>query len=175
MYFVIGKNSRMELSNLDTKTKIQKFADTVRKYCDWAEASSSDPEQEMVTARKLLAELHLGIIDLLEIDLSEINCGKKVDDIRSSYKLSSVYKRFQILPIDNYWDVFEPLNIEDNQPVTNSLIDDLNDIYQDLKRGLILYEHSYLMEAVWEWRFHFEIHWGAHLVGSQRAIHNYFS
>ncbi|BBD59282.1 hypothetical protein NIES2109_20650 [Nostoc sp. HK-01] len=66
----------MELSDLILETKIKKFAETVLKYCNWAEASSSNPEQEMVTARKLLSELHLGIIDLLEIDLSDINYDK---------------------------------------------------------------------------------------------------
>ncbi|MBD2451990.1 DUF5063 domain-containing protein [Nostoc sp. FACHB-152] len=59
------------------------------------------------------------------------------------------------------------------EPTGNFL--NLTDIYLDLKKGLILYEHSYFIEALWEWRFHFEIHWGAHLVGAQRAIHNYFS
>ncbi|AFY44530.1 DUF5063 domain-containing protein [Nostoc sp. PCC 7107] len=145
------------------------------KYCDWAEGYSDNPEQDIITARKLLAELHLGIIDLLEIDLPDMNCEEEVETVRSSYELSSIYQRLKILPIDNYWDVFEPLNLEDNQPVLNSIIDDLNDIYQDLKRGLIIYNQAYFMEALWEWCFHFEIHWGAHLVGAQRAIHNYFS
>ncbi|ALF53227.1 hypothetical protein ACX27_10840 [Nostoc piscinale CENA21] len=63
----------------------------------------------------------------------------------------------------------------DYQPDLNSLINDFNDIYQDIKRGLIIYDQAYFIKALWEWRFHFKIHWGTHLVGAQRAIHNYFS
>ncbi|HNC43525.1 MAG TPA: DUF5063 domain-containing protein [Acidobacteriota bacterium] len=32
-----------------------------------------------------------------------------------------------------------------------------------------------MTEAAWEWRFLFEIHWGQHLTGAQRALHWYFT
>jgi hypothetical protein len=79
------------------------------------------------------------------------------------------------MPSDGYWDVFAPLNEEDTESVFNSLADDLADIYRDLKRGLLLYNQGHIVEAIWEWRFNFDIHWGTHLVGAQRAIHSYFS
>lgn len=83
--------------------------------------------------------------------------------------------RFQNLPVDGYWDVFYPLELEKEEPIFNMLSDDLSDIYRDLKDGLVLYKKGKITEAVWEWKLHFDIHWGAHLTGAQRAIHNYFS
>jgi len=45
----------------------------------------------------------------------------------------------------------------------------LSDIYLDIKRGLILFDGHHPIDAAWEWRFNFQIHWGQHLVGAQRT------
>lgn len=83
----------------------------------------------------------------------------------------SIYQKFALLPVTGYWDVFDLL--EETEPVFNSLADDVADIYHDLKNGLSVYEAQYIVEAVWYWRFHFQVHWGQHLVRAQRAIHKY--
>jgi hypothetical protein len=57
----------------------------------------------------------------------------------------------------------------------NSLAGDLSEIWADLREGLSLYDHGHVVEAVWEWRFGFEHHWGTHLVAAQRAIHAYYN
>lgn len=77
--------------------------------------------------------------------------------------------------MDTYWEVFDPLQL--SEPVAGSLDDDVRDIYCDLYRGLRLYDDPDVSwkSAVWEWRFHFERHWGDHAVDAlralQRAIH----
>lgn len=46
------------------------------------------------------------------------------------------------------------------------LWDDLADIDRDLSRGLMLWDRgsdNARTAACWEWRFHYEIHWGHHL------------
>jgi hypothetical protein len=84
-----------------------------------------------------------------------------------------VSNRFQKLPVDGYWDVFDPLKEE--PAVYNTLFDDLSDIYRDLKEGLLLFTKGQVVEAVWDWRFNFTTHWGNHLTGAQRVIQSYFS
>ena len=69
--------------------------------------------------------------------------------------------------------MFNPL--QEEASVTNSLADDLADIYRDLKAGLSLYEAEHPIDAAWEWRFRFQIHWGQHLVGAMRPIHEYLA
>ncbi|GAX39969.1 hypothetical protein NIES4075_09310 [Tolypothrix sp. NIES-4075] len=203
----------MESPNLYAEPRIKQFVEIAANYCLWAESFSSNFTEQMLIARKLLAGLHLAVLDL-----PDLGCGKDVIDIPSLSKENHVYHHFKNMPINGYWDVFDPLNQEDTQSVFNSLADDLSDIYKDLKRGisrlalkfivmtrqgaggreqgekgfepcllfftqfdfiaptyLLLYNQGYITEAVWEWRFHFEIHWGVHLVGAQRAIHSYFS
>ena len=144
------------------------FAAIVKRYCSWAESALGEPRGEMFTARRLLAELHLEVLNLPDLGL-----GEDTECALSSDEWNSVCGHFQKLPVNGYWDVFNPLVEE--VPVLNTPFDDLTDIYRDVKRGLLLYDRGQVVEAVWEWRFNFEIHWGAHLMGAQRVIHAYFS
>ena len=70
---------------------------------------------------------------------------------------------------DVYWEVFDPYEL--SEPVAGSLSDDLLDVYRDVRRGLWLWENSAIADAVWEWRFSFESHWGDHAVDALRALH----
>jgi hypothetical protein len=147
---------------------VDQFADVVQRYCIWATGNLGEPQEEMRRARLLLSELHLAAISL-----PDLGCGEDYDTERSSSEWKQVYQKFAALPVKGYLDVFNPL--EDKEPVFNQLNGDLGDIYRDIKAGLTLYDEGHIVEAVWEWRFNFQIHWGHHLVGAQRAIHQFLS
>lgn len=153
---------------LKIEPAVEAFAEIVQRYCLWAESPFTEPRHEMLTARRLLAELHLAVLNLPALD-----AGEETEDMLTTDEVKTVYGRFQKLPVNGYWDVFDPLTEE--APVFNALPDDLSDIYRDLKEGLLLYNQGQIVEAVWEWRFNYEIHWGAHLTGAQRAIHSYLT
>ncbi|MBT2659203.1 DUF5063 domain-containing protein [Bacillus sp. ISL-18] len=36
----------------------------------------------------------------------------------------------------------------------------------------MLYERNEHIEATWEWKFSFDIHWGSHAVDAIRALHS---
>ena len=156
------------LSDSEITPAVEAFAETARRFCSWAESPFGEPRGEMLTARKLLAELHRAAIEL-----PDLGPGEEAEAVIPAELWALVRGRFLMLPLDGYWDVFNPLKEE--APVFNSLLDDLTDIYRNLKEGALLYTRGLVVEAVWEWRFTFEIHWGAHLTGAQRAIHAYFS
>ena len=149
--------------------EVRHFAAVSRRYCVWAEGSIGDPVESMRRARLLLAELHLAAVQLPDLGI-----GKDIDapDI-SEDEWRRVCQNFGTLPVTTYLDVFNPL--KGTEPVTSSLFDDLSDIYRDLKRGLLLFESQHPIDATWDWRFNFQIHWGHHLVGAQRAIHEYLA
>lgn len=147
---------------------VEAFAEIARRYCSWAESPFGEPRGEMRAARRLLAELHRAALELPDLDP-----GEKSEVVIPAGLWEAVCGRFRMLPVEGYWDVFDPLKEE--APVFNTLFDDLTDIYRDLKEGELLYTRGLVAEAVWEWRFGFQIHWGAHLTGAQRAIHAYFS
>ncbi|PGK51646.1 hypothetical protein CN918_28030 [Priestia megaterium] len=71
---------------------------------------------------------------------------------------------------DIYWNIYEPYRHE--EPINGSLVDDLLDIYRDVKVGTILYEKTDKREANWYWKFNFEIHWGKHAVNGLRVLHD---
>jgi hypothetical protein len=148
---------------------IQHFADIGRRYCNWAEEELGDPHEAMRRAQLLLAELHLAAIQLPELKLG--------DDVKPTHisheDWSVIFKRFALLPVTSYIDVFNPL--KDKDPIESSLSDDLADIWRDVKTGLNLFDADHPIDAAWEWRLNFQVHWGQHLVGAQRAIHEYLS
>jgi hypothetical protein len=59
-------------------------------------------------------------------------------------------------------------------PGDTSLSDDLADLYRDLKDGLALWHAGNPQsrtDAIWEWRFGFENHWGRHALSALRDMH----
>jgi hypothetical protein len=64
------------------------------------------------------------------------------------------------------------VNVKNHEVVWSELADDLADIWEDLRRGLSLFEQDHVVEAVWEWKNSFDTHWGQHLLSAQRAIHS---
>jgi hypothetical protein len=68
-----------------------------------------------------------------------------------------------------YWEVFNPYHLDET--VSSSLSDDIVDIYKDVKKGLILFDKNEHKEAIWQWKFSFDIHWGSHAVDAIRALH----
>jgi hypothetical protein len=79
----------------------------------------------------------------------------------------------QIGPANSYREIFdpyEPVDAEDAEEVTGSLADDLADVYADLRTGLLKWERGESGEALWEWRFGLDHHWGEHATGAMRAL-----
>lgn len=72
---------------------------------------------------------------------------------------------------DIYYEIFDPL--VDEQNVTGSIADDLADIYRDLKLGYLKYSigtEEGVQDAIWEWKFSLQTHFGDHLVDVMRPI-----
>lgn len=73
---------------------------------------------------------------------------------------------------DLYSVMFDPYESGSN-PVTGSLADDAADIYLELRSGLnVIAVEGGLDNAVWEWRFGFDNHWGKHAAEALYALHS---
>lgn len=152
-----------------TRNKVENFAKIVRRYCLWAESFFGEIEVEMQTAQKILTELNYFVLDLPD-DNSEDDI--KLEDV-STEQWKVVRDRFRNLPVDGYWTIFDPSKVEENEAVFTELSDDLADIYRDIKYGLLLFDAGHFSEATWEWKFHFKIHWGRHLLNAQKVIYSW--
>jgi hypothetical protein len=70
-----------------------------------------------------------------------------------------------------YRAVYDPYDPPEEPEVMHSLADDVTDIYRDLRCGLQKWRRGESGEALWEWRFGLENHWGTHATGAIRALH----
>ena len=150
---------------------IAAFTEVAHRFCAWAEKPGLDQRADMLTARRLLAELHAALLQL-----PDVGPGQKARGPRPPGQLEqAVFARLQKLPADVYHDIFNPLDAEDRQLVSHSLANDLMEIWAALRHGLFLMEKGQPAEAVREWRFSFDSRWGGHLVRAQRVLHSYFT
>lgn len=141
--------------------EINEFKDVATKYCNLIDAHNSFKEET-------------GIQDLL-VTLSELYTKALAlpdADSKGEEPLELIVPEpvIEFGNLDAYAMIFNPF--QDKKPVIGLLSDDLSDIYIDLKRGLMLYEQEALNEAVWEWKFYFEVHWGKHITSAIHALHS---
>lgn len=141
-------------------TEVRKFAETAHRYCAFVDvAASLSASERLHRARQLLAELVHVACDLPRGD-------SEGPDASAEVSRPANWPGFG--DRDVYWEIFDPY--ENEPPVCGSLSDDLLDIYSDLRRGLVAYDAGHVGAAVWEWRFHFDHHWGDHAVDALRAL-----
>ena len=73
---------------------------------------------------------------------------------------------------DRYREVFDAYSADD--AVVGSLSDDMGDIYEDLMRGLRVFDGKRATrqtDAAWVWRESFYFHWGEHATSALRALY----
>jgi hypothetical protein len=117
-------------------------------------------DDRLVTAREQLLALYAAATRLPDVE--------KVTDLEAPrHPVPERWPGFE--RCDGYWEVFDPY--EPAEPVAGSLDDDVLDVYHDTRRGLWLWEKNAIADAVWEWRFSFESHWGDHAIDALRALH----
>lgn len=75
------------------------------------------------------------------------------------------------VPLDHYGEVFDPCTLPPQEPVVGWFADDLADIWHDVITGLNAYEAGRINDALWQWSFNLQCHWGEHATGAIRALH----
>jgi hypothetical protein len=70
-----------------------------------------------------------------------------------------------------YSEVFNAYDRKDSDALIGDLADDLADIYGDLTNGFRCWQVGDYANAVWEWRFMCESHWGEHATSALRALY----
>ena len=79
--------------------------------------------------------------------------------------------RQKIGPLDEYWEIFDAT--AKDAPVQGSIALDISEIYLDLKEDLYNVEQrASRNDFLWTLRFSFRSHWGTHLLGALKAIHD---
>ncbi len=144
------------------------FETLARDFCSEVEDGPVDP-------RALLRRLVGLVAGALEMPVAEPTDHEYEDprDLAAATRAVSVNLTALLGESDLYWEVFDPRDLSD--PVAGSLLDDLADIYRDLRRGLHILSTGSPDDAMWEWRFSFDTHWGNHATDAIRVLHRWTS
>ena len=86
-----------------------------------------------------------------------------------------IYRRIgNLFPeLGYYWQCLQPYDLNTEPKYgAGDIIDDLTDIYLDLKVGLNLWHLNHRDLAQWHWKWRFDNHWGKHSIAAMRQIHD---
>jgi hypothetical protein len=146
----------------DYTPEVATFVDQARQFCDFVEnGPQGSLSKRLVDTRERLLALYAAGCKLPAVQPPE---GIK-DSPDPKPVATPPFGTF-----DTYWEVFDPYVAD--EPVAGSLSDELAEIYADVQRGLALWDRDVpRAAAIWEWRFHFDRHWGDHAVDVLRALH----
>ena len=143
-----------------SRNQVKEFYEQADEYCHFI-------SENVITAdtvpyvMELLMQLYISAMNLPE---TEPETKASLSDISEAVAI-----RFSDQIPTTYWEIFDPH--ADKDTVCGDLIDDLSDIAADLKVGMKEYEAGRFGNAVFEWKFGLNNHWGQHIVDALRALH----
>ena len=153
--------------NTPSPSPIELFATLSKEFCAWCEAENLGPEPQR-TAASWLARLYAAALRLPQVEPETEEARPELPE-RSFEQIERNFAQFWG---QGYRQVFDPRLENDEVPVIGDLGDDLSGVYNDIKTSLLLYERGKVLDAVWQWKFDHETHWGHHAVGALFCIHH---
>ena len=142
--------------------KIREFYELADTYCHYISVKEMTVD-DILELMEMLMKLYLLAVNLPEIKPESIDATviNETDEIR--VKFDEQIPTF-------YWEVFNPFVQE--EAVCGNLAVDLSEIATDLQDGMREFEEGRMGNAVFEWTFGLNSHWGNHAVNALRALHS---
>lgn len=172
----------LEQNNDRTIQAAQHFAEAAEAFCTFVESEGDEltPYHYARRSTHLLVALYgaaLALPDTRDIDLpdeseAENAYYKAVSDEDVSKVALRVGAKFG--QYNFYWQIFDPIDSEDNSTVGGAISDDFSGIYSNIKGGVVIFRqgsNEYVQQAIWEWKFGFDNHWGRHCTSALRTLH----
>lgn len=156
-------------------TKYVQIIMIARNFCSLMESSSTiSPNQFLFNTQGLLLELFLSGRILPEVKISEKEYLDLLKDEDYKTVLEQIASR---CPFQYYNTFLDPFDFTASQETgMGDIVDDLGDIYRDLKRALMLYDSDSAdkqQDALWQIKFSFDHHWSAHCIDAVKAIQDF--
>jgi hypothetical protein len=166
---------------------LRAFASLAEEYCSWIDSCDEHTCLEILSAaHSLLARLYAaglalpstGVLfdddpDDAGTDVWEPGATPRDPDRGDDLSQARIYRCLagKLGRWNSYREVFDPYEPPSEAEVMSSLSDDLSDVHGDLRSGLLKWHRGGTGEALWEWRFGLENHWGKHATDALRALH----
>jgi hypothetical protein len=150
---------------------VDRFAEEVARYAQWALQGTDAGAAAAREGLSRIAALYAAGLVLPELPFpaGEERDSDRVDD-DEWHRVARAASR---LPLDTYRsEESEEARLTD-ETILGSISDDIADIYRDVVSALRADRAGRRLEAVWDWRFGLQAHWGAHATGAMRALHGW--
>ena len=154
----------------------QDFVTAARHFCLLIEIKQSDNLKEFLqTIKRYLSALYVLGLDLPDISLSsDLDLSVDLSDTERKSIRQFISDR---VPFSYYWIVLNPVEVENDADVgAGDLLDDLEEMYRDIKCGLIMLDKedfSAKENGVWKLKFDYDSHWSTHCIEALQVIHDY--
>lgn len=169
--------SNLSVQEIDNSKEFKVFYNSANLFCSTIEENSNlnDIEYLKVIQLKLL-ELYRNALYIPKIELlTDREYDDKLDKEEFEKTMSNISKKLG--GNRYYWMTLNPTKIEnESQTILGDLLDDISDIYKDLKYSLMIYNLNKLdckEIAIFDFKFDFEKHCNNHCVNALYGI-NYF-
>jgi hypothetical protein len=149
------------------------FLVTARSYCSFIETTDTTGQEFLKGLQALLLPLYQQATTLAWTTLDH---EKEFNEKLSKEEFEKIVNSISEKIGENryYWEVFDPTNDKATEATCGDLVDDICDIYKDLKYGLMIFDlgtSASQEDAVWNFKFGFEKHWGRHAICALKTIH----
>lgn len=152
--------------------QFEEFSVQAANYCSFIEKDVDDNNDFIETLQFRLLTLYQIACQLPEVP-PNTNCKSKISEFEFTQYLP---KLSNLLEFQYYWQVLDPFNTDNVETGCGDILDDLGDIYKDLKRELHYLnskENTCKEHGYWMVKFDFDYHWGEHCINALMAIHHY--
>lgn len=160
------------------KIELSGFLSAARNFCAFIESTKPEtPKDFLSNIQSILLELYQFGGRLPDAEVTDRDFEELLTDHDHKIILENIGRR---CPFQYYWTIIDPFNFNDasQQLGTGDILDDLGDIYRDLKRALLLYDSGLKnaqITAVWQMKFSFDAHCATHCIDGIKAIHDYLT
>jgi hypothetical protein len=145
---------------------VARIAAAAERCCAWIENPPEVVEREVETAIRLLLELVARALDLPDADIED---AEDEPDRADDDAIAQVRRRLAVLPVGLY-GTLDPEDVAGDQHLVGDVLDDLADVWRDVRQGLDAFRAGKRDLACWTWKFSFENHWGEHAVEALRVL-----
>ena len=157
----------------DPRPAIERFVAAARAYCAWVESGDLGGEEAVLAASSRLASLYAAGLELPGVDFEALDDGIDVESLSQDAR-DAARERLEAFPMRYYWEVFHVDAAADAEtPVLGDVLDDLLDVYADVREGLDVVDGGHEPLAVWHWRTTLGFHWGRHATSALKALHDF--
>ena len=165
-----------EIKILLEANETQNFLKVVREFILLIENREIKQKEFYNRIHKTLTELYSAGLSMKSVELIYSSADSKFESIPQEQLMEQNSNLISSLGEDCiYWKIFDPTYEKENEPIQGWLVDDIADIYADLKEELYkigeIGTDESIEDGLWQLKFGFTTHWGNHCVDAIRALH----